>query len=349
MTEVVPLSATKMHTFITRRLITLPKLHLTAATIPSSLKLTSKLCQPNTYRQSHHSAAQDMMQREKYNNLYNLDISKINVDSIKAEFSKIGEGSVTLVKDENTGIAKLTLTNPRIHSALSGKMMCELNDAIVELEGWSAGKGVILLSDDPKFFSSGADLKFAKTNDTHEDGYKMSTLMHDSTWRLTFMPYLTMAIIRGGAIGGGAELVTSTDLRVFSPSGSITFVQAKWGLTPGWGGGSRLVRLVGQTEALKALLTCRTIEAKEATDLGLCDLTTYSEGDKSIQEAELWLDEQYLAHSNADIIRGMKSICLQRSLGSDLETSLEHEKVVFTNAWGGNAFHAAISRKIKHR
>ena len=298
-------------------------------------------------RQTHHSAVQDMLQRQKYDNLYNIDISKINIDSIKSEFVQYGGGTITLVKDNDTGIAKLTLSNPKIHGAISGKMMCDLHDAIIDLEGWNDGKGVIVLSDDPRFFSSGADLKFAKANDSHEGGYKMSTLMHDSLWRLTFLPYITVSLIKGRAIGGGAELSTATDFRVFSPSGSVTFVQSKMGLTTGWGGGSRLVKIVGQREALKALINSKEIDAKEAFELGLCDEITYGE-DKSLYETERWLKEKYIGNKDADVIKGMKSICLQSNFGSSLEESLEHEKLIFTKSWGGEAFHSAVNKKVKH-
>ena len=297
---------------------------------------------------SQSSAVQDMLHQQKYDNLYNIDISKFNIDTIKSEFRQYGGGNITLSKDNETGIAKLAISNPKIHGAISGKMMCDLNDAIQELEGWNEGKGLIVYSDDPKFFSSGADLKFAKANDSHEGGYKMSSLMHDSLWRLTFLPYLTLSLVKGRAIGGGAELCTATDFRVFSPSGSVTFVQSKMGLTTGWGGGSRLVKLIGQKEALKTLVKSTEIDAVEAEKLGLCDLITYGE-DKSLYEATRWLTENYIANKDLDVIRGMKSICLQANFGSNLEESLEYEKLIFTKSWGGEAFHSAVNRKVKHR
>ena len=176
----------------------------------------------------------------------------------------------------------------------------------------------------------------------------MSTLMHDSLWRLTFLPYLTLSLVKGRAIGGGAELCTATDFRVFSPSGSVTFVQSKMGLTTGWGGGSRLVKIIGQKEALKTLVKSTEIDAEEAEKLGLCDLITYGE-DKSLYEATRWLSENYIANKDLDVIRGMKSICLQANFGSNLEESLEYEKLIFTKSWGGEAFHSAVNRKVKHR
>ena len=338
----------KMGTLAARRIFCRPlpsTVSLIAAWNPSCIKPSTGTLH---LRHAQHSAVHDMLQKQKYDNLYKIDISKINVDSIKAEFLQHGGGSITLSKDNETGIAKITLSNPKIRGAISGKMMCDLHDAILDLEGWNEGKGLILLSDDPKFFSSGADLKFAKAHDSHEGGYKMSTLMHDSLWRLSFLPYLTVSLVKGRAIGGGAELCTATDFRVFSPSGSVTFVQSKMGLTTGWGGGSRLVKIVGQREALKALVKSQEIEAKEAAELGLCDLITYAE-DKAIYETENWLNTNYLENKDIDVIKGMKSICLQANFGSDLEECLEHEKLVFTKSWGGEAFHSAVSRKIKHR
>ena len=337
-----------MATFIARRILTRRQSIPTISLNANPASFTASNVRNLHEGQACLSAVQDMLQRQKYDNLYNIDISKINIDNIKSEFSQYGGGNITLSKDNDTGIAKLTLSNPKIHGAISGKMMCDLNDAILELEGWNEGKGAVVYSDDPKFFSSGADLKFAKANDSHEGGYKMSTLMHDSLWRLTFLPYLTVSLVKGRAIGGGAELCTATDFRVFSPSGSVTFVQSKMGLTTGWGGGSRLVKIIGQKEALKTLVKSTEINAEEAQELGLCDLITYGE-DKSLYEATRWLNENYLGNKDIDVIRGMKSICLQANFGASLEESLEYEKLIFTKSWGGEAFHSAVNKKVKHR
>lgn len=46
-----------------------------------------------------------------------------------------------------------------------------------------------------------------------------------------------------GAIGGGAEIAMAADFRVMSPNSKIGFVHGKMGLTPAWGGASRLVEV----------------------------------------------------------------------------------------------------------
>ena len=169
-------------------------------------------------------------------NAFDFDTSKISIDTIKAEFSQLGEGSISLKKDQETGIAQLQLVNSRMKNAYSGKMMCDLNDAMIEMQNWKDGKGLVILSDDPKFFSSGVDRSFIKCQNSYEGGYKMATLMHDTMWRLSFLPMLTVSLIRGRALGGGAEICTASDFRVFSPSGSLEFIQAKLGLTSNYSG-----------------------------------------------------------------------------------------------------------------
>jgi ethylmalonyl-CoA/methylmalonyl-CoA decarboxylase len=65
--------------------------------------------------------------------------------------------------------------------------------------------------------------------------------MHDTVTRLARLPLISVCLVRGRAIGGGAELTLSTDFRVFAPSGKLNFVQARLGVLPGWAGGSKLV------------------------------------------------------------------------------------------------------------
>ena len=44
---------------------------------------------------------------------------------------------------------------------------------------------------------------------------------------------------------GGSELTTACDYRVVEESATIQSVHAKMGVAPGWGGGARLISIVG--------------------------------------------------------------------------------------------------------
>ena len=83
----------------------------------------------------------------------------ITVDSVKAEFHRYEGGSVKLVKNEESGIATISLCHPEKRNAISGRMMCQFSDIVSELENWSdKGRAVLLKSDDENYFCSGADL-----------------------------------------------------------------------------------------------------------------------------------------------------------------------------------------------
>ena len=56
-----------------------------------------------------------------------------------------------------------------------------------------------------------------------------------------------------------------------SNSAEIRFVQVKMGLTPGWGGGTRLVRLLGKQQALQLLGKGRKVDLSYGRQLGLVD------------------------------------------------------------------------------
>lgn len=148
--------------------------------------------------------------------------------------------------------------------------MVALWDITHELENWSQGKAVILCSEGD-FFCSGGDLTTVKRISNPQDGLLMSTLMHDALMRLYCLPMVTVCLVHGKAIGGGAELTTVTDYRIFTETGELTFVQAKMGVATGWGGGTRLVNILGHSTALELLLTCKKVDGRQAMKLGLAN------------------------------------------------------------------------------
>lgn len=56
-----------------------------------------------------------------------------------------------------------------------------------------------------------------------------------------------------------------------SRDAELRFVQVKMGLTPGWGGGARLVRLVGKQTALQLLGRGEKVDLSHGHQLGLVD------------------------------------------------------------------------------
>jgi enoyl-CoA hydratase len=80
-----------------------------------------------------------------------------------------------------------------------------------------------------------------------------------------------IACINGFALGGGCELAMACTMRLASETARLGQPEVKLGLIPGYGGTQRLPRIVGQSMALKLLLTGEMVGAAEALRIGLVD------------------------------------------------------------------------------
>jgi enoyl-CoA hydratase/carnithine racemase len=86
---------------------------------------------------------------------------------------------------------------------------------------------------------------------------------------LVNFPKPFLCCLNGAAVGGGATLAMTTDLRVAAESASLTFSLGRLGLTPEVGSSFLLWRQVGYGVALELMLTGRTVPAPEALALRL--------------------------------------------------------------------------------
>ncbi|XP_037554389.1 ethylmalonyl-CoA decarboxylase [Dermacentor silvarum] len=264
-------------------------------------------------------------------------------DELRSKFSAFEGGTVQLTKDYHAGIAEVHFSNPTKRNSFSGHMMLQLHDIVTELRSWKEGKGLVFYGGDG-IFCSGGDLDMMKALNTPELGAQMATIMHSALTGLRDLPLISVALIQGRALGGGAELTTACDFRIIVPGAEIQFVQVRMGLIPGWGGTTRLVKLLGAHEALKLLSSGRKVGAEEALELGLVDyiLQNY---ESPLDEARKWLG-QYIA-GDAHVIRTLKETVVKaRELSTD--DSLREELRLFSTVWSGPANREALNRRIKH-
>lgn len=170
--------------------------------------------------------------------------------------------------------AVIEIHNPTARNALSGKMMAQLADIVTQLEDpvVRSRLNAVVLTGTGGWFCAGADLQVAKQElSSSTAGTAMGTLMVDTLTRFRRLPLVSVALIEGGAYGGGAELSTACDFRIMEKSAVIQFVQAKMGVSPGWGGGARLYKLVGRQQALRLLCAAEKVTSTRAVDIRLVD------------------------------------------------------------------------------
>ena len=86
---------------------------------------------------------------------------------------------------------------------------------------------------------------------------------------LTRPDIVSIAVVRGHAIGAGFQLALACDLRIASDDAQLTMAETSLGLVPDLGGTKRLVELVGYSRAVDICLTGRRVPADEAFRIGL--------------------------------------------------------------------------------
>ncbi|CAL8248638.1 unnamed protein product [Lota lota] len=267
-------------------------------------------------------------------------------EEIKEKLRAFPGGSVDLLTQEESGLAVLTINNPSRMNAFSGGMMVELEERVSQLEAWMQGKGLIVRGASGTF-CSGSDLNAVRALSNPQDGKKMCMFMQDALTRLLRLPLVSVALVEGRALGGGAELTTACDFRLVTRDSVIQFVHKHMGLVPGWGGAARLVHIVGDRHALRLLGGALKVDPELGLRIGLADgLLEEAERDGALQQAEDWLSRY--TQGPAQVIRAAKSAVVSgREL--PLTEALRAEKEVFGTVWGGPANLRALASKTKHK
>src|SRR5690606_14865958 len=95
-------------------------------------------------------------------------------------------------------------------------------------------------------------------------------MMNRIIGRLEMVGKPVIAMIRGYAVGGGAMIAMTSDLRVCTPESKLGVPIARTlGNCLSMAGYSRLVDLVGPARAKEIIFTARLVSATEALQIGL--------------------------------------------------------------------------------
>ena len=176
--------------------------------------------------------------------------------------------TLTVIKEN--GVAEIHLHINKANS-YDLEFYRDFNNAIDDIRFDNSVKVVILMSDVPKFFSSGADINFLKSADP---AYKTQFCLfcNETLDKIARSPQVYIACLEGHTVGGGLEMALGCDLRFMGDeAGKIGLPEVSLGVLPGTGGTQRLARLVGHSKALDLCITGRTLTPQEALDIGLVD------------------------------------------------------------------------------
>ncbi|PYM12091.1 MAG: 3-hydroxyacyl-CoA dehydrogenase, partial [Verrucomicrobia bacterium] len=148
----------------------------------------------------------------------------------------------------------------------------ELDEHLNFIAGSPELKGVVLTSAKNSVFIAGADLH-ALAGASANDLTHLIELGQSVFNRLASLNIPTVAAIHGACVGGGFEVCLACHYRVASPDRAtkIGLPETQLGILPGWGGSTRLPRLIGLPRALDVILGGKTLAAKQALKYGMVD------------------------------------------------------------------------------
>lgn len=166
------------------------------------------------------------------------------------------------------GLAVITIDRPEARNAIAPETMDQLDAALDGAEGATA---LVVKGAGDRAFVSGGDLKQLAALRTEADAAAMARRMRAVCDRIATFPGVTVAVLNGHALGGGAEFAVAADIRLAAADIKIGFNQVALEIMPAWGGAERLVELVGYSKALLLAGTGTILPAAEAERIGLID------------------------------------------------------------------------------
>ncbi|HEY3888423.1 MAG TPA: enoyl-CoA hydratase-related protein [Caulobacteraceae bacterium] len=183
------------------------------------------------------------------------------------------DATTELVQFEGTPEGAITVWINRAakKNAFDSTTIAALHQAFETLHGQD-GVRIIFVRGRGGNFSAGADLDWMREaadlteDDNHEDALAMAHMLK----QLYDLRPLTVALVEGGAFGGGAGLVTACDMAIAVKDAQFAFSEVKLGLIAATVS-PYVVRAIGPRRARSLFATARLFDAAYAEKIGLVD------------------------------------------------------------------------------
>jgi enoyl-CoA hydratase/carnithine racemase len=160
-------------------------------------------------------------------------------------------------------IAIVTIDNQPRLNAMTRAMLTELGRLWDELERDDC-RCIILTGAGERAFTVGADV-----SGDLSAGPEVAKIVNHALLKADPYSKPIIAAVNGDCIGGGVELMLSTDIRAAVPKARFGLTEVKWSIYPFGGSTIKLIQQIGYVHAMDLLLTARLIDAEQAARLGL--------------------------------------------------------------------------------
>ena len=195
-----------------------------------------------------------------------------------------------VLRNDDAGVATMTLNRPDQLNALSPALFVELRAHLDSLAGAIDQIGCVVLRGAGRSFCAGNDLRAIQAGDRAPEPHFQA----DTLQAIEDLPQPVIAVVQGHCYTGGLELALACDLLLAAESARFADTHGKWALTPTWGMTQRLPRRIGPLRAKELMFSGRAIDGREAAAIGLANRVV---PDSEIETASLELARAIVANS----------------------------------------------------
>lgn len=173
----------------------------------------------------------------------------------------------TEVREEN--VLWITFDDPASRNAMDAETMQQLAGTWREFADDDALRVAVITGAGEKSFCAGANLK--KLVPKIQAGELKAADNQEAYMKGEIAPVdkPVIAAINGDCMGGGFEVMLSTDIRVTADHARFGLPEVNWGLFPGGGGTVRLPRQVPRAIAMEIMMSGEFFDATRAYEIGL--------------------------------------------------------------------------------
>ncbi|WP_176047698.1 enoyl-CoA hydratase-related protein [Burkholderia sp. BCC1644] len=170
----------------------------------------------------------------------------------------------SILRNDDNGIAWLTIHRPHVANALSAEAIRRLCDELVTLDDDPSIRVIVIRGAGERAFSAGVDL-----GDPEIRGMQPMRGPARNVHELILeLRKPTIAAINGHAIGGGCEIALACDLRIAADHATFALPEARVGMGANFAS-VLLPRMLPRAIAMELLFTGRRFDADEAQRAGL--------------------------------------------------------------------------------
>ncbi len=228
------------------------------------------------------------------------------------------EQLILTVEDD---LARITLNRPAVRNCLSMRLSDELISALRLVQASEEVK-FLLLTGAGGTFCAGDDITEMPSWGDANQVMRRVQLYQEMANTLEELDKITIAAVEGFAVGGGLELTMACDFVIASEEARWGMPEVDVGITPGWGGTTRMARLIGRRRTKEVNLLGALMSASRAVELDLWNVAVPGEDLQAEVDRLLTL----LRTKNQQAVRQLKFI-INKNVEADLYTAQGFEKL----------------------